>query len=123
MCGTFVVAGSADDGITLQSISPLQLKQALEHFTPTLPLAQFEQVLRSHPLGPEWIANGSRRNYDASLRGRSAVSGDAVTPISGYYAREYNQMATDEHTSNSCSYRRAGNGVHQRPQRHSVTDG
>jgi hypothetical protein len=55
--GTFVVAGNAGDGITLQSITPLQLEQALERFCPTLPLALFEQIVRSHPLGPEWIAN------------------------------------------------------------------
>jgi hypothetical protein len=52
-----VVAGDEGDGVSLQSLSPLQLEQALERFAPTLPLAQFEQVLRSHPLGPEWIAN------------------------------------------------------------------
>jgi hypothetical protein len=51
------VAGDEGDGVSLQSLSPLQLEQALERFAPTLPLAQFEQVLRSHPLGPEWIAN------------------------------------------------------------------
>jgi hypothetical protein len=55
--GTFVVAGDAGDGVTLQSISPLQLEQALERFAPTLPLTQFEQIVHSHPLGPEWIAN------------------------------------------------------------------
>ncbi len=55
--GTFVVAGDAGDGITLWSISPLQLEQALERFCPTLPLAQFEQIMRSHILGPQWIVN------------------------------------------------------------------
>jgi hypothetical protein len=54
---TFIVAGDAGDGVSLQSISPLQLEQVLERFCPTLPLAQFEQFMRSHPLGPEWIAN------------------------------------------------------------------
>jgi hypothetical protein len=55
--GTFVVAGDEGDGVSLQSLSPLQLEQALERFAPTMPLAQFEQIVRSHPLGPEWIAN------------------------------------------------------------------
>jgi hypothetical protein len=55
--GTFVVAGDGGVGVTLQSISPLQLEQALERFAPTLPLAQFEQIMRSHTLGPQWIAN------------------------------------------------------------------
>jgi hypothetical protein len=55
--GTFIVAGEADDGTSLQSISPLQLEQALERLAPTLSFAQFEQIIRSHPLGPEWIAN------------------------------------------------------------------
>jgi hypothetical protein len=54
---TFVVAGNAGDAVSLQGLSPLQLEQALECFCPTLPLAQFEQFMRSHPLGPEWIAN------------------------------------------------------------------
>jgi hypothetical protein len=55
---TFVIVTSdTGDGITLQSLSPLQLERALERFAPTLPLAQFEQIVRSHLLGPEWIAN------------------------------------------------------------------
>jgi hypothetical protein len=53
----FVVAGDASDGVTLQSITPLQLEQALERFAPTLSLTQFERIIRSHPLGPDWIAN------------------------------------------------------------------
>jgi hypothetical protein len=53
-----VVEGDAGDSITLHSISPLQLEQALERFCPTLPLSQFEQIMHSHPLGPKWIANG-----------------------------------------------------------------
>jgi hypothetical protein len=57
LCNTFIVAGDAGDGLSLQSLSPLQLEQVLERFYPTLPLAQFEQIVRSHPLGPEWFAN------------------------------------------------------------------
>ena len=51
------MAGDAGDGVSLQSISPLQLEQALERFAPTLPLAKFEEIVRSHPFGPQWIAN------------------------------------------------------------------
>jgi hypothetical protein len=55
--GTFVLAGNAGTGVTLQSISPLHLEQALERFAPTLPSNQFERIMRSHPLEPKRIAN------------------------------------------------------------------
>jgi hypothetical protein len=52
------VVGRAIDGRAhLHSLTPFQLEQALTLFAPTLPLKAFEEIVRSHPEGPEWIAN------------------------------------------------------------------